>query len=250
MDSTYEPHWSNYLEQFKNLPNEHPFFQMIPSKELTQKFCIMIEPREHPLLEAVLKNFMALLSKKGWGLLIFHGTHNQEFVNTIVQDWKQVYLCNLGVENLTTSSYNQLLMNLSFWNQLESFGIKNALIFQTDVVLLQDNVDDFLEYDYVGAPWNPQTAPWCQGKEFPGGNGGFSLRNVSAMKDCVLSHQNTFIRWNEDIFFSVVCHQLHKRLPPMSISSNFSVETYYAENLVVFINPILETFLKVLMKNL
>jgi hypothetical protein len=50
------------------------------------------------------------------------------------------------------------------------------LIFQTDSILCSNskkNLNDFLDYDWVGAPWNPDG-------RF-GGNGGLSLRRVSSI---------------------------------------------------------------------
>ncbi|KAI0866988.1 hypothetical protein F4860DRAFT_508482 [Xylaria cubensis] len=57
------------------------------------------------------------------------------------------------------------------------------LLFQTDSILCansRQNLNDFLDYDWVGAPWNPSG-------RF-GGNGGLSLRRVSAIIE-VLRHQ-------------------------------------------------------------
>jgi hypothetical protein len=229
MNEQYEPYWSNYLKQFKDLSDEHTCFQNIPSYEKTNKFCVIIEPRKHPLLESVLKNFMALLSQKNWGLIIFHGTENEEFVSNIISKWKTVYSIKLNYDNLSTRMYNQLLCSNDFWNIFKTIGAEHVLIFQTDVLLLRPDIDDFIEYDYVGAPWNPETISFCRNNEFPGGNGGFSLRNVDAMIDCI--HQIPFQHiMNEDVYFSLICHHLHKKLPPMSISSQFSVESFYYEN--------------------
>jgi hypothetical protein len=52
------------------------------------------------------------------------------------------------------------------------------LVFQTDSILCansRQNLNDFLDYDWVGAPWNPNG-------RF-GGNGGLSLRRVSAISE-------------------------------------------------------------------
>lgn len=51
---------------------------------------------------------------------------------------------------------------------------EHLLVFQPDSIICAKSpvtVNDFLEYDYIGAPWGP-------GSKF-GGNGGLSLRRVS-----------------------------------------------------------------------
>ncbi len=54
MTSTTE--WVDYLNQFDLSYN---YFQNIPS--VTEKYCVIIEPRQHPLLIKVIKNFIYLL---------------------------------------------------------------------------------------------------------------------------------------------------------------------------------------------
>lgn len=56
------------------------------------------------------------------------------------------------------------------------------LVFQTDSILCanaRQSINNWLEYDWVGAPWNPG-GTW-------GGNGGLSLRRVSSIID-ILHH--------------------------------------------------------------
>ena len=52
------------------------------------------------------------------------------------------------------------------------------LLFQNDGWILNPDAwdDDFLNYDYIGAPWH-----W---DEYPQGNGGFTLRSKSFMEEC------------------------------------------------------------------
>lgn len=236
MDSSYEPHWSDYLKQFVDLSDI--YFKCIPND--TNKFCVIVEPRCHSLLEGVLKNFMYLLAPKGWGLIIFHGTQNETFIKDITKDWSNLYLINLNKENLTVSEYNQLLYSRDFWILLQKIGCEYSLIFQTDVILLKSNVDDFLCYDYVGAPWNP-LLPWCFNKTLPGGNGGFSLRNVNAMLECLSTfHFNP--NMNEDGFFSFACQKLSKKMPDITISSHFSVESFFYNDPIGLHKPLLNYF--------
>lgn len=54
-----------------------------------------------------------------------------------------------------------------------------ALVVQHDGYVLNPEkwTDEFLEYDYVGAPWPPETHYTPRGVEVRVGNGGFSLRS-------------------------------------------------------------------------
>lgn len=58
--------------------------------------------------------------------------------------------------------------------------VEHFLIFQNDVVARKpDNLDMFINYDYVGAPWS-----WCEVENsycWLAGNGGVSLRKKSSM---------------------------------------------------------------------
>lgn len=91
----------------------------------------------------------------------------------------------------------------------------HALIFQTDTCLCGSGppIADFLAYDYVGAPWGPLTtinasALSNQGSKLPPlplpvGNGGLSLRRISAMLAVTSQHA-----WDgftpEDSWFSTL----------------------------------------------
>lgn len=64
------------------------------------------------------------------------------------------------------------------WEQLAPAG--HVLIFQSDSILCSNSllkVDDFLQYDFVGAPIDP-----AYGEGF---NGGLSLRNRSMVLDII-----------------------------------------------------------------
>jgi hypothetical protein len=63
---------------------------------------------------------------------------------------------------------------------------EHLLVFQTDSMLCANSMmslDDYLDYDWVGAPWNPE-GRW-------GGNGGLSLRKVSAIIDILRNQERT-----------------------------------------------------------
>jgi hypothetical protein len=140
---------------------------------------------------------------------------------------------NIGKENMTLGEYNLLLKNSSFWKRLLSMGCEHALIFQTDTLLLKDNLDDFLQYDYVGAPWfTPTNHLFTNSKlDKKVGNGGLSLRKTRTMIYIIdkMSNKNSVVssHYNEDIFFSFNGIKLGIHIPHFSIANSFSVETMY-----------------------
>ena len=74
-------------------------------------------------------------------------------------------------------TYSKMLMSYDFWKRFEAY--EYVLIYQTDCLLLKDNLDTWASfgYDYIGAPILGTGSDW---KHIPCvGNGGLSLRKVS-----------------------------------------------------------------------
>ena len=88
----------------------------------------------------------------------------------------------------------------------------------------KDKINDFLQYDYVGAPW-------LRRKEV--GNGGFSIRRKSKMLEII--HKcpyETLISddidyQNEDVYFSLLCPSVSINKPSYEESQIFSSETIW-----------------------
>lgn len=110
--------------------------------------------------------------------------------------------------------YNKLLTSVEFWNRFEE---ENILIIQHDSALLKKGIEEFYEWDYIGAPWKFQQH---------GGNGGLSFRKKSAMIECI----NTLPYYdniNEDVYFSNALIILGKKLAPREVCEKFSCETIF-----------------------
>jgi hypothetical protein len=221
------PEWISYIDQF-NLTSEH--FQEIPKN--TDKYCVIVEPRSHPMLIPVIKNFMYLLQKKGWGLVLFHGIENEHFVRDGLRGWPNIRYIRMSVANLTSIEYSNILCGADFWRILLRVGCQHALIFQIDTVLLKDTIDNYIQYDYVGAPW---VVKWLN---MDIGNGGLSLRKVQKMYDIVnqcsrLATTPFGKRYleNEDIYFSFyLTYSEGAKLPSVDVAKTFSVETIYHDD--------------------
>jgi len=183
---------------------------------------VIVEPREHRALSFVLNNFLTNLSEE-WGIIIFHGRKNKKYIEDILSTDLLIYkhriktLIQLDVDNLIINQYNILLKNSNFYKCIPT---EILLIFQVDSIILKENKDlinNFLEYDYVGAPWLDGNV----------GNGGLSLRRKSKMiKIC--ENVNFNLIGNEDMYF---CHQQQIQLkkPSFQKAQQFSVETVFHE---------------------
>ena len=118
--------------------------------------------------------------------------------------------------------YNRILTDPLFWRGLVC---DKALIFQCDSMLLRNGIDEFLEYDFIGAPIDP-----VRNFPFPAMNGGLSLRTPKAMIECLdKKHISTtkYANHNEDIYFSYTLKELGFNIPDFETARKFSVETIY-----------------------
>lgn len=181
---------------------------------------IIVEPREHPALEYVLENFDKNLSNE-WQFVIFHGNKNKEYTQTVsdkVFKSRKVKLVNLGVDNLSISDYSGLFYKPILYDNIPT---EIFLIFQTDTVICskhKDLINEFLKYDYVGAPWVNQDV----------GNGGLSLRRKSKMLEIVEKCKNNMDGENyinEDVVFSKGCDVINLYKPNFDKAKEFSIET-------------------------
>jgi Protein of unknown function (DUF5672) len=188
--------------------------------ELPSYTAIIVEPREHPALEFVLTNVMANLDPV-WTIIVFHGNKNEEFVRSIIErnfhaEATRIKMINLHVDNLTIAEYNKLFYTKSFYDHIPS---ETFLVFQTDSALcskFKHNINEFLKYDYVGAPWK-----WSQHI----GNGGLSLRKKSKMLEVLEKCPMDDTAKPEDVFFSSGCDAVTLLKPDSNTARNFSVET-------------------------
>jgi hypothetical protein len=111
-------------------------------------------------------------------------------------------------------SYNSVLTNPSFWR---GCIFDRVLIFQHDSGLLKSGIEEFLEWDYIGAPWKFQEH---------GGNGGLSIRNPRVMFNICQKFKYNH-ECNEDVWFCNKMKELNMNIAPREVCSMFSVESIY-----------------------
>lgn len=231
------PSWTQYLQQFAEMGPD-AFHKSSNNRLNSGKFCIIVEPRQHPLLIPVIKNFMFLLQHTGWGLIVYHGPDNESFVKDGLKDAlseHEVHYVRMAQSNLTTHEYSAMLGNPMFWQcLLDGFKCQHALIFQCDALLLKGGkaIDAFLKYDYVGAPWPNDgiiaaLPPNGRRIRFNVGNGGLSLRNVRAMLAITRKYPYPHdMGVPEDVYFShwLKVHERDYWLPTSEEATAFAME--------------------------
>ena len=161
-----------------------------------------------------------------WGLQIFHGNQNKELVENIKLSLGNVVLTNIGIDNFTHTEHSRYMESVEFWRQVK--GTK-ALIFQTDSLLLRSGIDEFLSYDYIGAPWRkPKENQWV-------GNGGLSLRTVSKMIE-ICENNSVTEDILEDIYF--MKYMEGNGVADIETAMKFSMEDVFSPNPLGVHNPI------------
>ena len=218
--------WDEYL-----LKLDIEFSSYIPYIEKdTEHYAVIIEPREHQDMLLSMRNTMHYLnhtdSNIKWGLQIFYGNKNEKFVKTITKNWKNIVYTNIGVDNFTNEEHSEYMESNEFWLKVNG---EKALIFQTDSLLLREGVDEFLKYDYIGAPWRKTKEGQLVG------NGGLSLRTTKKMVEVCEKYKPTEQIW-EDIFF--IKHLKGNGVADYETAKRFSMEDVYSENPFGVHNPI------------
>lgn len=209
-----------YSKKIININNRYIIKNLdhkIINNKLNNKYsAIIVEPRKHKALEFVLNNFTKNLDNN-WNFIIICSINNKEYVENIKNKLNiNINIIDILKDNLTIKEYNSLLTSKKFYDLIPT---EIFLIFQTDSMILEKNkykINDFLEYDYVGAPWN-------NGKV---GNGGLSLRRKSIMLD-ILNKKSYNHSQNEDYYFSL-SYNINK--PNYNKAKEFSIETCYHDN--------------------
>lgn len=184
---------------------------------------VIVEPRKHPNFEFVCK-VMLRFTNEQWGLHVFHGNQNEEFVRNCLRDIPNVKFTRLDKDNLNIPEYNRLLTSVQFYDQIAS---DTFVIFQTDSCLLKHGLDDYTSYDYIGAPWHHR------GGEV--GNGGFSLRKKDFCKK-ICQQFELPPNMNEDVFFAVYGKQIGANIPPTNVAQKFACESYITRELPIAVH--------------
>jgi hypothetical protein len=190
----------------------------IPILPITSDFeAVFIEYKCFPHVEFIIRNAIYRLGSK-WSYKVICGNLNYQFMvkmcNTISSS---IHVIQTNYDTMNETQYNRLLSSVHFWNLLHG---KKILVYKKDSFIFNNNVDDFLQWDYISAPFpkNQKNTPENIG------NGGFSLRTRQVMIDVIRNrdiHKVQFdsvvlkymIRYGvecppEDLYFSKMIEEL------------------------------------------
>jgi hypothetical protein len=144
----------------------------------------------------------------------------------------QIRYCRIPQINL--GGYNWVMLRKLH----EEIETSHCLLVQADGFVLAPErwEPEFLDYDYIGAPWPPeiyvqQNPPWALQLANRVGNGGFSLRSKRLLEATarVPIEAISFPVMSEDV---VICHYLYDSLcaqgikfAPLDMAARFAIET-------------------------
>lgn len=174
--------------------------------------CAIVETRQIPNIRYIVENHVYY---SGFKPMVFHGSDNSEYVKEQLQGLGCTFF-NIGVNELSADGYNRLLTSSFFWEHIPA---EKVLIFQHDSLLLRKGIDEYLQYDFIGAP--------LYHIDFPCMNGGLSLRSKSKMLEVIaMNPYSGFI--NEDMYFCICLREMvNKNMPTKEVAQSFSVETIF-----------------------
>ena len=213
--------------------------RMNPSAEYK---VVLIDNRETPL--SIISTIFTLcnLQKDYWSCTIYTSSKSSSYYKTYLNMFADIQIQE-EFDKVNThfhiDIYNQILKTPTFWEPMVKNKVDKCLIIQNDGFILQEGVEKFLQYDYVGAPWADVSGnEYLKNKVNTDmvGNGGLSLRNVSKM----LHISKTFEQEKKYLFFHAInvmpedvyfCKCLKKlentSMPDASTAGLFSSEEVY-----------------------
>jgi len=185
-------------------------------------------------MEFVIKNAIVKLGPS-FSHTIVCGNVNYGLIKQICDSISpNIKIIKMNANNITINDYNNFFYDIGFWNLFQG---NKVLIYQEDSIIFKNNIENFLQYDYIGAPW------YLEKMDYPCvGNGGFSLRNPKLMID-ILSDTSNFNKYSnstskkhtsgvmldhiaEDSFFSICLFKLRVgNIPDPITATYFSTET-------------------------
>ncbi|KAK9790387.1 hypothetical protein AB5N19_03956 [Seiridium cardinale] len=214
--------------EYPGIPKIHlDYHEPVVSPYNASKVALLIENRPNPILAPLLLHFMSVVPPD-WRFRFMGSTESVAHVNRSVAIREQVNNGKLDLtyipSNMSTigqEMISRFLTNLWLYEVVLQ-PAEWLLVFQTDSIVCansQQNINDYLEYDWIGAPWNPN------GRY--GGNGGLSLRRVGAMVEVLRDQIRVDGSEPEDVWLAErLAHRHGARMANGTTSLTFSGEMY------------------------
>lgn len=133
----------------------------------------------------------------------------ERHVKFLPKDWAIIHL----TPNIQCiQDYNDFMVS-DFWCGMPDV----VLIFQEDSELFCGGIEQFIKWDFIGAP--------IPAIGYPAMNGGFSIRRSAAMMKVI--NNVAYTGGNEDMYFCNTLHVMGMNIAPYHIAELFSSETAY-----------------------
>uniref|UniRef100_A0A6C0BBW2 DUF5672 domain-containing protein n=1 Tax=viral metagenome TaxID=1070528 RepID=A0A6C0BBW2_9ZZZZ len=181
-NTTKERLSSNHHIYFRYLCFKYiDFIRLIDIPRIKQDLnceAVLIEYRKFPHVEFLIRNTILKLGNK-WSYSVVCGTENYHYMLELCNKISSnIRVIETPYSNLNQSEYSKFLTTTDFWNLLKG---EKILIYQEDSIIFNNFIKEFLEFDFIGAPF-----PKSQ-NDTPNnvGNGGFSIRSKTIMKKII-----------------------------------------------------------------
>lgn len=172
---------------------------------------LIVETRPLPNLVKLIKDHMIHLPEDTQ-LIIYHGAENHLMLEDAFPEAIRHVIGTMSIQ-----LYNNLLTSEKFWESLLKWD--KVIIFQHDSMILRKGVEEFYDYDMVGAPWSFQAT---------GCNGGMSLRTPKIMFEIVSNHPLPQ-GWNEDVHICRIMTDYNiGNLAPREVGMKFGTEGIFS----------------------
>tara|TARA_Y100000741_G_C18263057_1_gene561299 strand:+ start:3895 stop:4962 length:1068 start_codon:yes stop_codon:yes gene_type:complete len=206
----------DYLPLIRNI--------IIPPLNTTSEFeTVFIDFRWLPHIEYLVRN--TIIKLPNWRHTIVCGNHNIEQIIHMCENISfHINIIHLDINECSIQEYSNLLLSTDFWDKLTG---KKILLYQEDTFLFHGNIEPFLKYDYIGAPWPHDFL-------YEVGNGGFSLRTREILITILekFKPQNK-LELNEDIFF---CKNMFQSKIGLIAPKHIALQ--FAEEYIIGNNPL------------
>jgi len=137
---------------------------------------IFIEFRNLPHIEFLIRNTILKLGNF-WSYTIVCGNLNYATIKEICDCISpNIKIIKMEYDNININQYNNFFFDLKFW---DLFVGKTLFIYQEDSIIFKNNFTDFINYDFIGAPYYMGTT-----RDFMipyHANGGFSIRKKETL---------------------------------------------------------------------
>ena len=226
--------------------NWRPATVATPTLPLGDKIAMIVETQMLDNLVPLILHFTMVLGPS-WQVVLFISKNEWKTPDSIhFQRAKEaghviIRFLPLGTDLADRGTVSWFMTRPWLWEQVQSAS--RVLLFQTDSIICTNSnwaADDFLEWDFIGAPLDPA-------RNQEGYNGEFSLRNPKLILEILANSGHDFDeKWAanrsdlyvEDRWFYQQMKQLpHAKLPSIDIAKQFSTQTIWNDRPLGFHKP-------------